>query len=36
MYRGKDGLVRVVDVKTRGGIKRRPISRISPLEAEVS
>ena len=36
VHPGKDGLVRVVDVKTRGVIKRRPISRISPLEAEVS
>lgn len=34
VHPGKDGLVRVVDVRTKGGVKRRPISRISPLEFE--
>jgi len=34
VYPGKDGLVRVVDVRTKGVVKRRPISRISPLESE--
>ena len=34
VYAGKDGLVRVVDVRTKGVVKRRPISRISPLESE--
>ena len=34
VYPGRDGLVRVVDVRT-GAVKRRPISRLSPLEAEV-
>ena len=35
VYPGRDGLVRVVDVRTGGVVKRRPISRVSPLEAEV-
>ena len=35
VYPGKDGLVRVVDVRTKGVVKRRPISRISPLESEM-
>ena len=35
VYPGRDGLVRVVDVRTGGAVKRRPISRLSPLEAEV-
>ena len=34
VYPGKDGLVRVADVRTKGVVKRRPISRISPLESE--
>ena len=34
VYPGKDGLVRVVDVRTKGVVKRRPISRLSPLESE--
>ena len=34
VHPGKDGLVRVVDVRTKGVVKRRPISRISPLESE--
>lgn len=34
VYPGKDGLVRVVDFRTKGVVKRRPISRISPLESE--
>ena len=36
VYPGRDGLVRVVDVRTGGVVKRRPISRPSPLEAEVT
>ena len=35
VYPGRDGLVRVVDVRTGGVVKRRSISRLSPLEAEV-
>jgi len=35
VYPGRDGLVRVVDVRTGGVVKRRPISRLSPFEAEV-
>ena len=35
VYPGQDGLVRVVDVRSRGVVKRRPITRLSPLEAEV-
>ena len=36
VYPGQDGLVRVVDVRTGGVARRRPISRLSPLEAEVT
>ena len=34
LYPGKDALARVVDVRTKGAVERRPISRISPLESE--
>ena len=34
VHPGKDILVRVVDVGAKGGVKRRPISRISQLEFE--
>ena len=34
VHPGTDGLVRVVDDRTKGVVKRRPISRISPLESE--
>ena len=36
VYPGRDGLVRVVDVRTGGVVRRRPISRLSPLEAKVT
>ena len=36
VYPGGDGLVRVADVRTGGVVRRRPISRLSPLEAEVT
>ena len=32
-YPGKDGLVRVVDIRQNNKIIRRPITRVSPLEA---
>ena len=35
VYPGHDGLVKVVDVRSGGVLKRRPITRLSPLEAEV-
>ena len=35
VYRGRDGLVRVVDLQTGGVVKQRPISKLPPLEAEV-
>ena len=35
VYPGRDGLVRLVDARTGGVVKRRPVSRLSPLEAEV-
>ena len=35
VYPGHDGLVRVVDVRSGGVLKRRTITRLSPLEAEV-
>ena len=35
VYPGRDGLVRVVDVRTGGVVKRQPISTLSPLEAEL-
>lgn len=35
-YKGDDGLVRVVDVKTSSGIFRRPISRLAPLPCEIN
>ena len=35
VYPVRDGLVRVVDVRTGRVVKRRSISRLSPLEAEV-
>ena len=31
VYQGKDGLVRVVSVKTQSGIYRRPVNKIAPL-----
>ena len=34
VHPGKDGLVPVVDVRTRGVVEQRPISRISLLESE--
>ena len=34
VHPGKDGLVPVVDVRTRGVVKQRPFSRISLLESE--
>ena len=34
-YPGHDGLVRVVEVRSGGVLKRRTITRLSPLEAEV-
>ena len=36
VYPGRDGLVRVVDVRTGGVVKQQPISRLSPLEAELT
>ena len=33
-YPGRDGLVRVADVWSEGKVTRRPIHRLSPLEAE--
>ena len=35
VYPGREGLVRVVHLRTGGVVKRRPISKLSPLEAEV-
>ena len=35
VYPGQDGLVRVVEVRSGGVLKRRTITRLSPLEAEV-
>lgn len=35
VYLGQHGLVRVVDVRTGASVKRRPITTLSPLEAEV-
>ena len=35
VHSGKDGLVRVVDVRSKGVVKRRPIFRLSPLESEM-
>ena len=36
VYPGQDGLVRVVDVRIGGRVIRRPIHKLSPLEANVS
>ena len=33
-YPKREGLVRVVDVLSEGKVIRRPVNRISPLEAE--
>ena len=35
VYPGQEGLVRVVDVRSGRVVKRRPITRLSSLEAEV-
>ena len=35
VYPGQDGLVKVVDVRSGGVVKRRSITILSPLEAEV-
>ena len=35
VYLGQDGLVKVVDVRSGGVLKRRPITRPSRLKAEV-
>ena len=35
VHLGQHGLVRVVDVRTGASVKRRPITTLSPLAAEV-
>lgn len=35
VYLGQHGQVRVVDVRTGASVKRRPITTLSPLDAEV-
>ena len=33
---GEDGVVRVVEVKTKDGVYTRPVAKICPLEDELS
>lgn len=35
VYLGQHGQVRVADVRTGASVKRRPITTLSPLDAEV-